>query len=143
MTERIVDGVTYILVPTEQIRKYIIGVCEKEWDPNDFITYNKDLYGSEWKLEEIDLAKIIPNKTLLKSDVFQKDLRPRLRKQKELYATKKPIPPLILRGSDLLIFDGYARYHLLKELGVKKCLAYVGYTSRNKSKIVYQSQLSK
>ncbi len=29
-------------------------------------------------------------------------------------------------GNDLLIFDGYARLHALRQLGIDKCLAYVG-----------------
>ena len=127
MNNLAVDGITYVLFPEEQIKKYVIDICEKEWDADDFPKYGNDLYQSTWKLEEIEIAKIFPNPTLMQSEFFQKDVQPRLQKQKELHLAKAPIFPLILRGKDLLIFDGYARYLLLKELEVKKCLAYVGH----------------
>ena len=50
-----------------------------------------------------------------------------IKKQKELFAGKIVIPPLILRGNDLFIFDGYARYHFFKDIGIKRCLAYVNH----------------
>lgn len=126
MNNLAVDGIIYTLFPEEQIKKYVIDICEKEWDSDDFPKYGDDLYRSTWKLEEIEVAKISPNPTLMQSKFFQKDVQPMLQKQKELYLAKTPIFPLILRGKDLLIFDGYARYLLLKGLGTKKCLAYVG-----------------
>ena len=127
MSQKVINGITYTTLAPDKIRKYVIQICEKEWDTEDFPKYGADLYDSSWKLEEIEVAKIVLNETLLQSDTFQKDVQTRIKKQKKLYATRKPLAPLILRGNDLLIFDGYARYHLLNELGVKKCFAYVGY----------------
>ena len=127
--ERVVDGITYIVLSQDKIRNYVIETCQKEWDLNDFPKYAGDLYNSTWKLEEIEVDKISLNEMLLKSEFFQKDVQPRIKKQKELYTNKKPVSPLILRGNDLLIFDGYARYHLFKEIGVKKCLAYVSHAA--------------
>lgn len=123
---RITDGITYSVLGEDKIRDYVVKICEAEWDAEDFPKYGDDLYKSQWKLEEVEVSKIKVDQDMLQSETFQKDVQPRIVKQRELHEKKEPIPPLILRGNDLLIFDGYARYHLLQELGIKKCLAYVG-----------------
>jgi hypothetical protein len=125
--EKIIGGVNYSVLPAEKIREYVENICKKEWTENDFPVYGDDLYKSDWKLEEILVANISVNDSLLKRKEFQQDLKPRIEAQRDMLKSKTTIPPLILRGSDLLIFDGYARYHLFKELGIKQCLAYVGH----------------
>jgi hypothetical protein len=125
-TEQTLEEITYNILPPDKVTQYVINVCEKEWTENDFPLYGEDLYKSTWQLEEVSLSDINIDKSLLENEDFQKRLKPRVAKQYELLNEKKPIPPFILRGRDYLIWDGYARYHFLKELGVKKCLAYVG-----------------
>lgn len=120
------ETVKYNILPKGKIKAHVIAVCEKEWDTPDFPQYGDDLYKSVWKLETVQVNKIKLRPELLKQKKFLKSLALRVIKQKELYSKKTPIPPLILRGGDLLIFDGYARYHLFKERGIKKCLAYIG-----------------
>lgn len=60
---------------------------------------------------------------------FINSLNLRKERMKKLFNEKTPVPPLILRGSDMLIFDGYARSNTLKHMGIKKCLAYVSHKS--------------
>ncbi len=121
-----IEEVGYLVLPPEDVRSYVEDACKKQWTERDFPVYGDDLYKSEWKLEEISISAISVDESLLKREKFQQALKPRVEKQQELFKSKIAIPPLILRGSDLRIFDGYARYHFFKELGVKQCLAYVG-----------------
>ena len=122
----VVQGVHYTLLPQVRIREYCVRVCEEEWDPPDFEEFGPDLYRSVWSLEEVRTGQILPNAGLMARESFQDDLRPRIATQMELFGTQTPIPPLILRGRDHLIFDGYARYHMLKRVGASLGLAYVG-----------------
>jgi hypothetical protein len=126
-TMRTVENVNYSVTNPENVRAYVIGVAEKEWEKKDFDLYGDDLYKSEWKLEEADVDQIKLNEQMLATEAFQNDLKPRIQNQIEIHKKSIIIPPLILRGKDLFIFDGYARYHFFKLLGVKKCLAYVGH----------------
>ena len=62
---------------------------------------------------------------LLASERFQAELKGRIAIQIGLIRERTPIPPLVMRGGDLFLFDGYPRTHALKALGVPLCLAYV------------------
>ena len=120
-----VEGLRYVvLVDSEKIEKFVVSTCEEEWDNEDFETFGDDLYGQTWKLSEVLVKNIQVQKQLLQSPIFIKDVTPRIAKQRELYEEGIAIPPLILRGKDLLIFDGYARWHFFRSLGLNKCLAY-------------------
>jgi hypothetical protein len=121
------DGVKYYVLSENEVRDYVISVAKEEWETEDFDLYGDDLYKSKWKLEEIEVDKITMRADLLASNEFLKDVSPRIEKQLEIIPTGINIPPLILRGSDLLLFDGYARTNALKKLEKKKCLAYVGH----------------
>jgi hypothetical protein len=120
------EGVTYRLLRADEVREFVLGVANAEWEPRDFEAYGDDLLHSDWELREIELEQIKPNEILLASFDFQEDLKPRIAEIKMLLQDSQAIPPLILRGSDFLIFDGYARYQALKDQGIRKCLAYVG-----------------
>jgi hypothetical protein len=133
--ERELDGVLYrVLVKADQIRNYVELITKEEWSLGDFEQYGDDLCQAKWKLEEVMIEKIQSNNILLATAKFQKDLQPRILKQREIQRQKIAIPPLILRGSNLLIFDGYARWSVFKEKGVKKCLAYVGHLSKKRKR---------
>ena len=120
------NGVKYRLLRDDKIREFVLDVANAEWEPHDFEDYGDDLQHSVWELREVELEQIEPNEELLASPNFQEDLKPRIAEIKALLQNAQAIPPLILRGSDFLIFDGYARYQAFKDLGIRKCLAYVG-----------------
>jgi hypothetical protein len=128
---RILEGVQYILLAHDRIRAYVTKVCEEEWDPPDFGAYGPDLYESEWGLEKVPVRRIAVNEELLARDSFQREVAPRIARQEELRKARTPIPPLILRGRDKLILDGYARYHMLKRAAIARCFAYVGHRRRD------------
>jgi hypothetical protein len=121
------EEVKYQVLPANQVNEYIQNMAKDEWEPEDYELYGEDLNKSEWKLEEVELDQITMRADLLASEEFIKDVEPRIENQLKIIPTGVAIPPLILRGSDLLIFDGYARTNALRKLGKKKCLAYVGH----------------
>lgn len=101
-------------------------MADKEWDPEDFDKYGEELQSAVWGLVIVEVQDVKEHPEIIRSEEFLTDLRPRIQTVSKLIREGKPIPPLILRGKDHLIFDGYARLHALRALGVKKCLAYVG-----------------
>lgn len=54
-----------------------------------------------------------------------------LRKALEVYAIV--IWPIVVRAEDLRLIDGYCRYATLREMGISKVYAYVGYRHRKTS----------
>ena len=50
---------------------------------------------------------------LLVSEEFQANLKDRIATQIGLIRARTAIRPLVLRGGDLFLFDGYARAHML------------------------------
>lgn len=122
---RELDSIKYrVLVDESEIQNYVVTVCEEEWSLEDFDDYGTDLYDQTWRLAEVSVSDILPQAELLKSVKFVADVTPRIAKQKSLYEEGTPIPPLILRGRDLFLFDGYARWHMFKEFGITRCFAY-------------------
>lgn len=122
-----VDGIAYdVLEDPAQIERYVLGVADAEWDPEDFDEFGADLLGQHWSLECVPVASIRPQQALLDSAAFQADVQPRIAAQRSIHGRGESVPPLILRGSDFLIFDGYARWHYFEERRIARCLAYVG-----------------
>ncbi len=118
------SGIKYKVLPNAKIAGYVNSVARKEWSAQDFVKYGKDLE-AKWTLKKIKVNKIKPNKKLLQSKSFQEDLLKRTASIRKAVAIHKALPPLILR-SDMLIFDGYARWIVFKEMRIKECFAYVG-----------------
>jgi len=123
----VLESIKYrVLDEPVEIERFVLATCEEEWDPEDFEEFGCDLYDQQWALEQVPVEKIQVLQHQLESAEFIADVTPRIEQQRTLHRSGEAVPPLILRGSDYLIFDGYARWHLLKELGIKECLAYVG-----------------
>jgi len=116
----------HVLEDADAIERYVLAVAAEEWEPKDFEEFAVDLFGQTWTLEQVIVERIKPQQALLDSPEFQADVQPRIARQRALHAVGGAVPPLILRGSDLLIFDGYARWHYFRERGIAHCLAYVG-----------------
>ncbi len=130
---RQLDGVWYkIFIDVKDVELYVSSVTKKEWTEDDFKVYGKDLHQVLWKTEEIEVKNILPNWEKLKTEEFKKDLAHRIKRQEEIQAKNIAIPPLILRGADLFIFDGYARWSVFSKKGIKRCIAYVAYSDLTK-----------
>lgn len=120
---QIVEGVSYlILLDPEEIRTEVLAIVKKEWEKSDFDVYGKYIKNAQWRLEKVATSAI----TFGPDQPDQKDLAPRIATHLKLLEKKTPIPPLILKGDDLLIFDGYARINALRKKAITTCLAYVG-----------------
>lgn len=125
-TEMVLEGICYrVLNDSDEIERFVVATCNEEWDREDFEQFGLDLYEQQWALRQVPVDKIQVLRHQLQSADFIADVTPRIEKQRALHRNGDAIPPLILRGHDYLIFDGYARWHLFNELGVKECLAYI------------------
>lgn len=106
---RAVASVKYSLLAPPRVREYILAMADKEWDPEDFVRHGQDLLRATWRLETAKVRNVRMRPDLMRSPAFQNELRPRIGHQLKLIKVGQPIHPLVLRGKDLLIFDGFAR----------------------------------
>lgn len=123
---RTLSGIKYEALVPSRVRHHVLSVAGQEWDPEDFEEFGDDLRKSVWRIEVVEVRRIKKLGRLMRSKRFLKELRPRIKTVSKFMAQGRAIPPLILRGSDYLVFDGYARLYALRSLGAEKCLAYVG-----------------
>ncbi len=132
-----VEGITYwVIDDPKQIRKFINTNLRQEWkkdaetdgvDPGRD-PWLRDLSKLEWSLQTIAMAKVRPSLSMMRRQEFIARLKERskqLRRAIELY--DQVIWPVIIRGKDSMLKDGYCRYTTLKTMGVKRTLAYVGH----------------
>ena len=81
----------------------------------------------KWSLKTIAMASLRLDPSLIRRRDFVERLEERskqLRRGIELY--DQVIWPVIIRGEDSMLKDGYCRSTTLKAMGVKRTLAYVG-----------------
>jgi len=133
---RRVEGITYwVINDSRQIRRFINTNIRHEWEKDaetDGVVLSIDpwlrgLSRMKWSLRTIAVANVQPNPFLIKQQDFVRRLKERseqLRRGIELY--DQVIWPIIVRGEDSMLKDGYCRYTTLKTMGVKRTLAYVG-----------------
>ncbi len=126
---RVVGGIRYGLIEPSVVREHILSMADQEWDPEDFARSGKDLRNATWKLEKVKVQSVRMHTELMRSREFRNDLRLRIGRVLKLIKRGGSIPPLVLRGKDLLIFDGYAGLHALRQLGATECLAYIWHRS--------------
>jgi hypothetical protein len=120
-----VSGVVYEVADGIAIAAWVRKMASKEWEPDDLDKWGQDLLTPHWCVQVVPVATITMRPELLASEQFQTELLGRVAIQIGLIRDRTPIPPLVLRGGDLFLFDGYARTHALRALGVAQCLAYV------------------
>ena len=124
--EVVLEGIHYfVLGDSADIERYVLATSQAEWDSEDFEQYGQDLHDQVWHLAQVPVKSIRVLQHQLDSAEFIADVTPRIEQQRRLHCDGIAVPPLILRGHDHLIFDGYARWHLFSELGIRECLAYV------------------
>jgi hypothetical protein len=131
----------WVIEDPEEIRDFINTEVRKEWeqdikemagDPASGV-WLETLPSRKWRLSIVQTADLklddfalnyIDPKTGYN---FAKRLAERskeLRKGIELWG--RVIWPIILRGEDMEVLDGYCRYSTLRELGTSRLYAYVG-----------------
>lgn len=138
---RVLEGVSYwVMEDPREIAGLMNTNVRKEWesdmaeheDQQDRV-WLKGLPRRSWRLEEVKLADVKLNSLIMEySDsrtgyVFSRELEKRVKIMKR--SVEKfgvVIQPLVTRAEDNQLMDGYCRYHVMKELGVRKAYAYVG-----------------
>jgi hypothetical protein len=131
-----IEGITYwVIDDSEQIRRFINSNILHEWKKDaetDGIDASVDpwlrgLSKLKWSLQTIPLANVKLEPSLIGRQGFVTRLEERskqLRRGIELY--DQVISPIIIRGKDSMLKDGYCRYTTLKAMRVKRNLAYIG-----------------
>ena len=139
---RRLDGISYwVIEDPRAIFDFINSEIRKEWeadaqsehkDPKDDL-WLKTLTRRKWHLEMMDMSRIkLDPDTMNYVDpkrgyVFSKSLEKRteeLRQSLELGGVV--LSPLIVRGEDTQLVDGYCRYNTLRVTNVSRIYAYVG-----------------
>lgn len=134
---RRVEGITYWVIDgSKQIRRFINTNIRREWEKDaetdgvdaSLDPWLRDLSRMTWSLQAIAMANVKLDPSMIRRQNFVARLeerRKQLRREIELY--DQVIWPVIIRGEDSMLKDGYCRYTTLKTMGVKRTLAYVGH----------------
>lgn len=138
---RTLDGISYeLMVDTHDISRFVNTEIRKEWE-DDIRGRGDDPLGSgwltglaarEWKLEIVGLDEIQLNQSIMNyvdaktGYNFIRRLEERKRELKRALENGSQIWPLVLRGEDSQLMDGYCRYHTLREMGANRAYVYIG-----------------
>jgi hypothetical protein len=88
----------------------------------------RDLSKLNWSLQTIGLPKVRLDSSMMRCHDFASRVEERSRQLlREIELYDQVISPVIIRGEDSMLKDGYCRYTALKKMGVKRTLAYVGH----------------
>jgi len=139
---RRLEGVSYwVIDDPDAINDFVNSVVRKEWeadarsehrDPKDD-PWLTTLARRKWHLEITDMSRINLDPDIMnyvdpeRGYAFSESLERRsaeLRRNMEAGAVV--LSPLIVRGEDYRLVDGYCRYTTLKAMGVRRTFAYVG-----------------
>lgn len=143
---RNLEGITYwVLEDQAEIAELVNVHIRREWESD--IAEQKDHEGGEWlgtvqardwSLEVVEMSKIKLSMNIMNySDEetgynFRKRLEEREKiLRRDLERLGAVIRPLILRGEDMQLMDGYCRYHVLSDKMVTRVFAYVGSLPQN------------
>ncbi len=131
-----IEGITYwVIDDSSQIRRFLNTNIRHEWEKDaetdgidpSLDPWLRDLPKLKWSLKTIAMASLRLDPFLIGRRDFVERLEERskqLRRGIELY--DQVIWPVIIRGEDSMLKDGYCRSTTLKAMGVKRTLAYVG-----------------
>jgi hypothetical protein len=136
-TLRRVQGITYwVLNDPKEIRRFINSNIRQEWERDnidDGVNSKTDdwllsLPRRVWRLKILDVVKITLDPLMMAREDFVKRLDERsdeMRRSVSEYH-RFVIWPLVLRGEDYRLKDGYCRFTTLKRMDIRRVLAYVG-----------------
>jgi hypothetical protein len=133
---RRVQGITYwVIDDVKEIRTFVNSNLREEWERDnqkDEVDSSTDnwlisLPRREWHLRNIltDSVNLDPS-TMTRED-FKARLEERSKELRRCITEyHSVIWPVVVRGEDYQLKDGYCRYAALRKLGVNKVMAYVG-----------------
>ena len=136
---RRLEGITYwVINDREEIRRFINTNVRREWEEdnkNDEVDSLKDdwllsLSRREWRLRTTSVDKVGLNPVMMARTAFATRLKQRSEEmQRSITSYGIVIWPLVIKGEDHELKDGYCRYMTLRNMGVSKVWAYVGFMS--------------
>jgi hypothetical protein len=124
----------------EEIRRFINTNVRREWEEdnkNDGVDSHKDdwllsLSRREWRLRTICMDGVRLNPLMMARTAFTTRLKQRSEElQRSITSYGIVIWPLVVRGEDHELKDGYCRYMTLRSMGISKVLAYIGFMPRS------------
>nr|ADQ54410.1 hypothetical protein E37-7F_27 [uncultured marine crenarchaeote E37-7F] len=122
-----VQGVKYRVVTQSKIRKHLSTILLNEWGIEEFnVEWHSKMNGWDWTVEILKVSDIKLWTNVMEDSNFLLNLEERVEIQKDRILQNQSIEPIVVRGRDMVLYDGYARFHSLKRLGKHKVLAYVG-----------------
>jgi hypothetical protein len=138
-TLRKLDGISYwVIEDPDEIHEFINTQIRKEWtqdakdesrDPQDD-AWLQALAKRKWRLEILELGDIKPNPyefIPVTGYNFEERLAKRAQRLREAVQTYgSVIWPVVIRGEDMQLVDGYCRFTTLEALNVPRIYAYVG-----------------
>jgi len=136
-TLRRVQGIAYwVLNDPKEIRRFINSNIRQEWERDnidDGVDSKTDdwllsLPRRVWRLRTLGVAKISLDPSMMAREGFVKHLNVRSDEMRRSISEyhRFVLWPLVLRGEDYRLKDGYCRYTTLKRMGIVRVLAYVG-----------------
>jgi len=133
---RRLEGITYWIIDNrEEIRTFINVNVRREWEEdnlNDGIDSRKDdwllnLSRREWRLRTLPMEKVRLDPEMMARSSFTAELNRRSKEMRRSLANYGiVIWPLVIRGEDHELRDGYCRFTTLRSMGISKVFAYVG-----------------
>ena len=130
---------TYNVIEDESaIKPFLLKWIGKEWEA-DHAEFPDQLWTLEWmqslpvmtfKVEIVEFEKIIPRKDLMEYQTgsynFIEELNRRASEREESMLRGISIEPLLVRGDNMELMDGYTRYMVLRKHQQGEVYAYVG-----------------
>ena len=122
----VVQGVRYRVKKELEIRNHLFAMPLLEWEEEEFNREYPEMDRWNWTVETLKVRDIKLWKPLMEDPAFISELEKRVEVQRNRILGGEIVEPIVVRGRDMIIYDGYARLHALKQLGKRETLAYVG-----------------
>jgi len=122
----VVQGVRYRVKKELEIKNNLFVILLSEWGEEEFNMEYPDMGRWDWTVETLKVQDIKLWKPLMEDPAFISELEKRVEVQKNRILGGEIVEPIVVRGRDMIIYDGYARLHALKQLEKREVLAYVG-----------------
>ena len=126
-------GVTYwVIRDADELRKFVNSNLRREWerdDQGDGIDPSSDdwlvsLPRREWKLSNLATASVNLDPSIMTREGFEARLEERSRELMRCITEYQSIIwPVVVRGEDHQLKDGYCRYAALRRMGICRIMA--------------------
>jgi hypothetical protein len=131
-----VEGITYWVIDDgKEIRRFVNSNLRREWERDnreDGVDSSTDswllsLSGRKWRLGNLAILTLNLDLSTIAREAFRARLEERSEELRHCIAEYHSIIwPVVIRGEDYQLKDGYCRYTALRKLGVNMVMAYVG-----------------